>query len=147
MLKKNIFHSLKVVVIGDIVLDHFIYGTSSRISPEAPVPIVNVQSESYRLGGAANVANNVRKLGADCLLFGSISNDISGKHILSICKKNKIKTNFKVIKKSKTTLKSRIFINNHQIARLDNEETRDLNIINNNLFASRPLKFGLPPPT
>ena len=74
-LDKKQFNGLNILVLGDIILDHFIFGTSNRISPEAPVPIVEVKSEDYMLGGAANVANNISELGANCTLIGSIGND------------------------------------------------------------------------
>ena len=80
-LDKKQFNGLNILVLGDIILDHFIFGTSNRISPEAPVPIVEVKSEDYMLGGAANVANNISELGANCTLIGSIGNDLSGKII------------------------------------------------------------------
>ena len=108
-LDKKQFNGLNILVLGDIILDHFIFGTSNRISPEAPVPIVEVKSEDYMLGGAANVANNISELGANCTLIGSIGHDLSGERIQSLSEEKKI--NFlPFLSNKKTTTKSRVFI-------------------------------------
>src|SRR3712207_9516660 len=72
------FSQASVLVVGDLILDHYVMGRVSRISPEAPVPVVHVQSESLRLGGAANVFNNILALGAKADLCGVIGADESG---------------------------------------------------------------------
>ncbi|RFM24843.1 MAG: D-glycero-beta-D-manno-heptose-7-phosphate kinase, partial [Candidatus Thermochlorobacter aerophilum] len=69
------FEKKRVAVVGDVMLDKYIFGKVERISPEAPVPVIDVSSQSYRLGGAANVATNLRSLGATALLFGVIGDD------------------------------------------------------------------------
>jgi bifunctional ADP-heptose synthase (sugar kinase/adenylyltransferase) len=76
------FKKLKVLVIGDVMLDAYIYGAVERISPEAPVPIVNVKSHDQRLGGAANVALNIQSLGAIPILCSVIGEDVSGNEFL-----------------------------------------------------------------
>ena len=73
------FKNAKILVIGDVMIDCYLTGKVSRISPEAPVPIVNVQSRSYRLGGAANVALNLKSLGADPILCSVIGSDSKAK--------------------------------------------------------------------
>ena len=72
------FNGLTVLVVGDIMLDHYTFGTVERISPEAPVPIVRKSSEKFTLGGAGNVANNLAALGASVPLAGVIGNDEAG---------------------------------------------------------------------
>src|SRR6478736_3920371 len=76
------FEKLKVLIIGDVMLDSYIWGAVERISPEAPVPIVNVRKKDFRLGGAANVALNVLSLGATPILCALIGNDEDGKKLI-----------------------------------------------------------------
>ena len=76
------FNSLNVLIIGDVMLDSYIWGAVERISPEAPVPIVNVKKKDFRLGGAANVALNIASLGAKPILCALIGNDEEGKKLL-----------------------------------------------------------------
>lgn len=83
----NKFKNAKVLVIGDIMVDHFIYGNVERISPEAPVPIVNVNKETITPGGAANVANNVAKLGATAYIFGVVGKDYNGNALKQLMRK------------------------------------------------------------
>jgi len=137
MINKNQFKNKKIVVLGDIILDHFIYGISNRMSPEAPVPIVEVESEKYRMGGAANVAHNIKKLGAECTLFGAIGDDNSGKKVVNLARKNNIKTELYVLKEHKTTTKSRVFISHHQISRLDYEVRKELIVNDNKQFLKK----------
>ena len=80
------FQKLKVLVVGDVMLDAYIYGDVDRISPEAPVPILNVTSRDQRLGGAANVALNIQSLGATPILCSIIGNDLSGNEFLDLMK-------------------------------------------------------------
>tara|TARA_Y100001970_G_scaffold291792_2_gene430330 strand:+ start:760 stop:1722 length:963 start_codon:yes stop_codon:yes gene_type:complete len=140
-LNTKIFNDKTVLVLGDIILDHFIYGLSDRISPEAPVPIVQVQSENYNLGGAANVANNIKKLGGNCILVGSIGNDSYGKKVSELIINNSI--NFKPYKISnhRTTTKSRVFINHQQISRLDYEQTDSQKVMNDKKFTLEIEKY------
>ena len=80
------FSKANVLVIGDIIVDHFIWGSVSRISPEAPVPVVNVTDESLLLGGSANVLNNLYDLGTKATLCGVIGDDFMGQHLLTSAK-------------------------------------------------------------
>lgn len=111
-----------VLVVGDVMLDHYIFGSASRLSPEAPVPIVNVNKESKIIGGAANVASNLISLGANVIIAGVVGNDTFGEEIkLALADKN-IDTSL-IIKDSgrTTTVKTRIIAGTHQIVRIDKE--------------------------
>jgi len=116
------FRNKKIGIIGDIMLDHFIFGTTERISPEAPVPIVLVEREIYTPGGAGNVANNVASLNGKAYLFGIVGNDNASKILFKKLKKESINT-VGIIKTSNrpTTQKSRIISKNQQITRIDRE--------------------------
>ena len=117
------FSDIKVLLIGDFMIDHYIIGTSNRISPEAPVPVV-VPKEEYSIpGGAGNVAMNLRAIGANVTCIGCIGNDIWGKKLLSILKNEGIKTEgIELIDNHPTTLKQRIYSDGKQVARLDTEK-------------------------
>ncbi len=78
------FSSANVLVIGDIIVDHFIWGSVSRISPEAPVPVVNITDESLLLGGSANVLHNLYDMGAKATICGVIGDDLMGDHLLTL---------------------------------------------------------------
>lgn len=140
-ISKNIFKNQNILVFGDIILDHFIYGKSDRISPEAPVPVVEVVSEQFRLGGAANVANNIKKLGADCTLIGSIGNDLSAERVKELSKKNSIDFQLYTLPSYQTTTKSRVFINHHQSSRLDYENTKEQEFGENKIFLKKIEKY------
>jgi D-glycero-beta-D-manno-heptose-7-phosphate kinase len=121
------FTKIKVVVVGDVMLDTYWWGKVERISPEAPVPIVALSSKDHRLGGAANVALNVKALHADIAMFSVIGNDDDGKLLEQRFKAEGIRTDY-LIKSGKriTTNKSRIIARNQQMLRLDAEITNDL---------------------
>lgn len=115
------FSKKRIFVIGDIMLDEYIIGSTYRISPEAPVPIINTNDINYTLGGAANVAMNLKSLGAIPILVGVIGKDEQGKRIEKLLKNNKI-NNFLLKKQdTPTILKSRIISKNQQIVRIDRE--------------------------
>jgi rfaE bifunctional protein kinase chain/domain len=121
------FVSKKILVLGDIMLDHYIWGKVDRISPEAPVPVLDVQNEEYRLGGAANVALNLRALGAQVYLCGVVGDDEAGEKIKALLKMESIDSSAVIIgKKRPTTLKTRIGAVNQQIVRLDREQRLDI---------------------
>jgi len=117
------FQSIKVLVIGDLMIDNYIIGLSSRLSPEAPVPVI-IPNNNYSIaGGAANVAMNMSSLGAQVSCAGVIGDDSWGDKLLSILNEEGIDcTNIDRIKNFNTTLKQRIYSNGKQIARIDNEE-------------------------
>ena len=117
------FIDTKVLVIGDLMIDNYVIGSSSRLSPEAPVPVVKPQSNYSLAGGAANVAMNLSSLGAKVSCAGAVGNDLWGKKLISILKKEGINVNYiDIIQNFNTTLKQRIFSNGKQIVRVDNEE-------------------------
>jgi rfaE bifunctional protein kinase chain/domain len=113
----------KIIVIGDVMLDRYFWGSVSRISPEAPVPVVDIENETFHLGGAANVASNLKSLGADVILCGLIGNDNSGKLFIDLTSEIGINPGGLYIDKERpTTVKTRIIGNNQQITRLDREK-------------------------
>lgn len=115
------FSNTNILVIGDIMLDKYFFGEVKRISPEAPVPVVNVTKEMSTLGGASNVANNIVSLGGNVCLCGAIGEDFHGSQLQKIADEKNIITNF--IKTSHPTItKSRIIGERQQIVRLDFEE-------------------------
>ena len=117
------FKSIKVLVIGDLMIDNYIMGSSSRLSPEAPVPVIRPTSNFSIAGGAANVAMNMSSLGAQVSCAGVIGDDSWGKELLSILNKKGIDSTYiDRIRNFKTTVKQRIYSNDIQIARIDNEE-------------------------
>ena len=121
------FHQANVLVIGDIIVDHFIYGNVSRISPEAPVPVVNVQKESLLLGGSANVLHNLHGLGARGTICGIIGTDFIGEQFLTLLDDIDFPTDGVVRSPDRpTTKKTRIIAQNQQIVRFDREQAKPL---------------------
>jgi len=121
------FANLNVLIIGDVMIDNYVWGKVNRLSPEAPVPIVSVQQKEMRLGGAANVALNIQALGANPILCSVIGADLEGTAFLDLLKKQKLSP--KGILKSRqrpTTIKTRIIGNNHQLVRVDEESEEDI---------------------
>ncbi len=113
-----------VLVIGDLMIDHYIWGEATRLSPEAPVPVVNVKRESATLGGAANVAQNLVALGARVLLAGVVGSDKPGEEIIALLEDAGIDTQAIIIDETRpTTVKTRILAGNHQLVRVDREVT------------------------
>ncbi len=132
------FGKLKVLVVGDVMLDRFIWGRVSRISPEAPIPVVNIARESAALGGAANVLANLKSLGSSPLLSGLVGADTEGAEIVSRLRKLGVKPNgLVVIKDRPTTLKTRIIAHNQQVVRIDRETTERLE----NCYAERLINY------
>ena len=131
---KNLINKIKksrlknIIVIGDVMLDEYIFGSVSRISPEAPVPVLKEEKKEWSLGGAANVALNCRHIGCDVDLIGVInSSDSSGKKILSMLVENGI-SDFGLVKSDErvTTCKKRALNNSHQLLRIDMEDDKVL---------------------
>jgi rfaE bifunctional protein kinase chain/domain len=112
------FSRSKVLVVGDIMLDHFIWGKVSRISPEAPVPIVEVQSDNLMLGGCANVLNNIFSLGGTVYVTGVIGSDSMGERLLGELYKRRINTDGIIVEADRpTTLKTRIVAHSQQVSK------------------------------
>lgn len=127
---KSIFRKSKgkkIAIIGDVMLDKYVYGTISRISPEAPVPVVDIDKTEYKLGGAANVANNIKALDAEPILIGVIGNDYDSKHYLDVMKSLKLPT-IGIIKDTNrpTTAKTRVIAHSQHVLRVDSEVTEDI---------------------
>ncbi len=121
---KNNFTGKRVAVIGDLMLDCYFWGGVSRVSPEAPVPIVDVDEEFFRLGGAMNVAYNILKLGGTPFPIGVIGNDNEGKIIRKLMKDSRITDKGIVIdQKRPTTAKTRVIADKQHIVRIDKEKT------------------------
>lgn len=116
-----------VIIVGDIMLDHYQWGEVTRISPEAPVPVVRVEKETYRLGGAANVAKNIRSMGGDPYLIGMVGDDEYGSHIIKLLNEDNISFGIHVSRDRKTTIKTRVMGNSQQIVRIDKESDCFLN--------------------
>lgn len=121
------FPQASVLVVGDLILDHYVMGKVSRISPEAPVPVVHVESESLRLGGAANVFNNILALGGKADLCGVIGADESGRLLMKELGTRRSGRGGVVIDHDRpTTRKSRVIAHNQQIVRYDVEGRHEL---------------------
>ncbi len=112
----------KIMVVGDAMLDRYVWGVVSRISPEAPVPVVEITDESNRLGGAANVANNVITLGAACGITCVVGNDNVGEELASLMRSRGIDTSGVIYDEGRpTTVKTRVIAHNQQVVRTDKE--------------------------
>jgi rfaE bifunctional protein kinase chain/domain len=127
MLNFEAFNKVNVLIVGDVMLDRYTQGTVSRISPEAPVPVVNLEGEELRLGGAANVALNVRALGANPLLCSVIGKDDDGLTFSKLLSDQGISNKHLVHSpQRRSTVKNRIMAGAQHLMRLDQEDTHDL---------------------
>ncbi len=123
----NDFKRLKVLILGDVMVDSYIWGKVDRISPEAPVPVVLVKRRSNMLGGAANVALNIKSLGAEPILCSVIGSDIRGNDFIELLEKDDISTKGIIQSSGRiTTTKFRIIGNKTQLLRVDEENENDL---------------------
>jgi D-glycero-beta-D-manno-heptose-7-phosphate kinase len=118
---------LRILVVGDVMLDHFIWGRVTRISPEAPVPVVEFLRESQMPGGAANVARNLSALGARVELFGVTGRDAAGRQLLTLLEADRVDCrHWLSVARRATTCKTRIIAHQQQVARVDRETPGDL---------------------
>ena len=117
------FAKTNLLVVGDVMLDRYWFGDSDRISPEAPVPVVQVSKVDERLGGAANVARNVAALGANTTILGVVGEDEAGNRIGELLKQSGVNSQLEVDPKVPTTVKLRVIARQQQLIRLDFEET------------------------
>lgn len=117
------FAKTNLLVVGDVMLDRYWFGDSDRISPEAPVPVVQVSKVDERLGGAANVARNVAALGANTTILGVIGEDEAGARIGELLRQSGVNSQLEVDPKVPTTVKLRVIARQQQLIRLDFEET------------------------
>jgi rfaE bifunctional protein kinase chain/domain len=123
------FSSMKVAIVGDVMLDTYWWGNVERISPEAPVPVVVLDQKELRMGGAGNVALNTASLGASTIIFSVIGNDDDGRSLVNLLEKNKIDCSHIVTSNDRiTTNKTRVISRNQHMLRLDAEMTRDINM-------------------
>jgi len=116
----------RVVVVGDVMLDVFVFGEVTRISPEAPVPVVRVTEETERLGGAANVALNVKSLGGRVSLVGVVGGDLAGAQLGRAARQRGVDARLVALKGRATTVKTRIMAHQHQMVRTDREVTEPI---------------------
>lgn len=120
------FRTQKILVIGDLMLDRYIWGSVSRISPEAPVPVVEVKDEHAQPGGAANVAMNIQAMGGQAVVCGRIGSDAAGEELTALLKAHGIATDgIWTVDRSRTTVKTRVIAERQQVVRVDRESPRD----------------------
>jgi rfaE bifunctional protein kinase chain/domain len=121
------FRGKRIAVVGDLMLDRYFWGSVARISPEAPVPVVEVESESMRLGGAANVANNVKSLGADPVLIGVMGNDNTGNLLRDLIVENAFTPIGLIVADDRpTTVKTRVIAHGQHVVRFDRETKNEI---------------------
>ena len=121
------FPERQLLVLGDIMVDEYIRGSVSRLSPEAPVPVVEVKAEVVRLGGAANVAANIQSLGGRAVLVGVVGNDPPGERLVDQLEAAGMKSDGVVMDRTRpTTVKTRVVAGSQQIVRFDRESVQDL---------------------
>jgi len=132
------FSKKRVLIIGDVMIDSYIIGKVDRVSPEAPVPVVDVTGFDQRLGGAGNVALNIKAMGATPILCSVVGQDKEGKELREIMIKAGLTcTGLIHSDKRKTTNKTRVLGNNHQLLRIDHEITNDLDVVDTFLLEQR----------
>ncbi|MFA4869726.1 MAG: D-glycero-beta-D-manno-heptose-7-phosphate kinase [Pedobacter sp.] len=126
-----------ILVIGDLMLDHYLFGSATRLSPEAPVPIVKANRESKIIGGAANVASNLIDLGAKVYLGGVVGNDEFADDVKQLLEAKGINSQLIINDESRvTTVKTRVIVGNHQIVRIDKEDSHNISAeLESSLFA------------
>jgi D-beta-D-heptose 7-phosphate kinase/D-beta-D-heptose 1-phosphate adenosyltransferase len=115
---------IRVLVVGDVMLDHYIWGDATRISPEAPVPVIDIARDTWTAGGAANVALNVASLGAKCSVAGYFGDDEAGGILTDILGAKRV-TPIRTPGNAPTILKTRVLVQHQQLCRLDREATPD----------------------
>lgn len=121
------FKDTRILVLGDFILDQFVWGKVHRISPEAPVPVVSVDRESFMPGGALNTANNIRTLGGSVLPCGVIGRDLLGRMLLKAMRRTGIDTGGVVYDRERpTSLKTRIIAHSQQVVRFDREKLTEI---------------------
>ena len=142
------FNSIKIAIVGDVMLDSYWWGNVERISPEAPVPVVSMQHKELRVGGAANVALNVVSLGAQTSIFSVIGSDEDGNQLISLLEKNRINTSYIITSDKRiTTNKTRVMSRNQQMMRLDAEIVTDIDkVLEDALIENVEKYFSEAPP-
>lgn len=132
------FEKTKVAVIGDVMLDTYMWGSVDRISPEAPVPVVSLKKKEYRMGGASNVALNTVALDAQTFIFSVIGNDDDGNTLIDLLEQSNINTDG-IVKSNKriTTNKIRVIARNQHMMRLDSEIIHDIELAQENALVQK----------
>lgn len=129
------FNGVRVLIIGDVMVDNYINGKVERVSPEAPVPVVDVTSIESRLGGAGNVALNIKSMGAVPIMVSVIGNDKEGHDLKALLDEQGIYSKALLVSNTrKTTTKTRVVGNNHQLLRFDHEVKHDLDSVDSFLL-------------
>ncbi|MBK8845073.1 MAG: D-glycero-beta-D-manno-heptose-7-phosphate kinase [Bacteroidetes bacterium] len=137
----NKISELRIFVVGDVMLDAYIWGKAERLSPEAPVPVVQVEKKESRPGGAANVAYNLRALGVDTYLFGLVGKDLAAAELKKNLTSSKINSKGIYSHASlTTTIKTRVIGNKHQLLRIDEEKNITLSATERNAFTNSILE-------
>lgn len=132
------FNKLRVLIIGDVMLDNYIWGAVERISPEAPVPVINVKKKSFGLGGASNVAMNVLALGAQPVLCALVGNDDDGKRLMQRLDELGMSKDGIVISNDRpTTVKTRVIASHQHVVRVDEESDKEANDNEKKLLSER----------
>jgi len=125
----SLFNQFNILVIGDVMIDSYMWGKVERISPEAPIPVVSVTKKENRLGGAANVALNVKALGANPIICSVIGNDDKGNEFLQLLNNHGLPTNGMLQNNDRiTTVKTRVISSNQHLLRVDEETDKNINI-------------------
>lgn len=123
----KIFKKKRIAVVGDIMVDKYVWGRVLRISPEAPVPVVEIEKETERLGGAANVANNITSLGGEPILVGVVGNDANGATLTRLLAEQGCQTIGIITDASRpTTIKTRVIAHNQHVVRIDHEQKSNI---------------------
>jgi D-glycero-beta-D-manno-heptose-7-phosphate kinase len=121
------FPGQRVLVLGDLMLDRYLWGDTGRISPEAPVPVIEAREETIRLGGAANVANNIQALGGEAMLVGVTGADSFAQELVRLLRERRISAGWLVADRVRhTTTKTRILARHQQVVRVDREDSTEI---------------------
>lgn len=129
------FNGKRILVVGDVMTDAYIHGQVERMSPEAPIPVVDLKKEEQRIGGAGNVALNLIALGAKAFLASVIGQDQTGQHLKQQLEQAHIDTKGILLSaERKTTIKTRVLSNGKQLLRIDNEDQHDLSAFETSAF-------------
>jgi D-beta-D-heptose 7-phosphate kinase/D-beta-D-heptose 1-phosphate adenosyltransferase len=121
------FSGQRVLVLGDLMLDRYVWGDTARISPEAPVPVVEAREETMRLGGAANVAHNIQALGGEAMLVAVTGADTTGQEVVRLLGERRISAGWLVAdRERRTSTKTRVLARNQQVVRIDREDVHEV---------------------
>ena len=123
------FNNMKVLIVGDAMIDAYMWGKIERQSPEAPVPVVEIEKHENRLGGAANVARNIKSLGATAILCSVVGDDFRGKQLKKLLQEETLTTDGIFAEKGrKTTIKTRVISEDKHQLRIDEEQTNAITV-------------------